>query len=220
MSDIEKCAAVIRGLEAKREVAAKRGRELMDERSAIALAAHTGDSKAEKRLTEVNAALALHADEVESLDAAIEAAGEKLAAAERAEADKEAKREAAELRHHVDELGEVFPWLDEKLEEAARAFVAIDRGFAQLRQSGVGPSDAQLRLGVASIIETWLHRLPQSWHNQLRDGVRFLAPGDRRSAVQYWTAIAASLNRQISSKLNDGGGAKQHATPKKSEKAA
>jgi hypothetical protein len=43
----------------------------------VALDAHTGDGKARKRLDEINAAVATHASELQSLDAALRAAGEK-----------------------------------------------------------------------------------------------------------------------------------------------
>jgi hypothetical protein len=198
MNEVDRATHVLNNLLQKREVLVARSVDLADERASIALAAHTGDSKASKRLLEITAALAVRASEVESIDAAIKAAGEKCAAAEQAEADKVAAAKAAELRKTKDELAEVFPYLDRHLEEAARAFVAIDRGFAQLRQSGVGPSDAQLRLGLTSVVEAWAMRLPKHVHNQLRDGVRFLPPAERHTASEYWARVRASLDNQIS----------------------
>jgi hypothetical protein len=56
---IEKAEAVVAELEAKRIKCVAHGTELQDERANVALAAHTGDVKARKRLDEINAALAV-----------------------------------------------------------------------------------------------------------------------------------------------------------------
>jgi hypothetical protein len=203
MNDIEKYEGLIAELTRKREACVQRGTELADERAGVALDAHIGDSKAAKRLVNINNALALHGSELESLDAAAKAAGEKLAAAERAKAQAAAQQRAEEAHKLVKELGACFPYLDRKLAEAANALIAINDGIAKLHQAGFAfPSDSQLRLGVAAIIQTWAHRLPRSWHDQLRDGFEFLAPGRRQTAVEYWAQIQASIDNQINQRLD------------------
>ena len=77
MTDVEKAAAVVRSLEEKREQCVRRGIELADARAAIALDAHTGNSKARKQLDEINGQIATHASELASYDAALRAAGER-----------------------------------------------------------------------------------------------------------------------------------------------
>src|SRR5262249_9734736 len=94
---VEKAETVIADLEAKRAACVKRGTELADERAAVALAAHTGDAKARKRLDEINAAIASHASELASFDAALKAAGERLLRAQSAEAKKRASKAANKL---------------------------------------------------------------------------------------------------------------------------
>jgi rubrerythrin len=84
---IEKAEATVASLEAKRAACVAHGTELADERSHVALAAHTGDAKARKRLDEINDDLAVHGSELASLDAALRAASEKLAQAKQAERD-------------------------------------------------------------------------------------------------------------------------------------
>jgi hypothetical protein len=114
-----------------------------------------------------------------------------------------AQQRAEEAHKLVCELGECFPYLDRKLAEAANALIAINDGVAKLHQAGFAfPSDSQLRLGVAAIIQTWAHRLPRSWHDQLRDGFEFLAPGRRQTAVEYWGQIQASIDNQINQRLD------------------
>jgi hypothetical protein len=58
---VEKAEAVVASLEAKREECVRHGVELQDDRANVALAAHTGDARARKRLDEINAAVAAHA---------------------------------------------------------------------------------------------------------------------------------------------------------------
>jgi hypothetical protein len=55
MNEVEQATHVLNNLRQKREVLVARGVELADERASIALAAHTGDNKASKRLLEINA---------------------------------------------------------------------------------------------------------------------------------------------------------------------
>jgi len=209
MSDMEH---VLNNLRQKREAIVARGRELSDERSAIALDAHSGNSRASKRLMEVNAALALHASEIEGIDAAIAEAEKRRVAAQAAEAQAADRQKAAEAQKLAHELAECFPYLDRHLTEAARALVAIHDGIAKLHAAGFAfPSDAQLRLGLTTVLQSWAHGLPRSLHDHLRDGFEFLAPGRRQSASEYWAAISPSLNNQITQRLPEAAREKENA---------
>jgi hypothetical protein len=204
MNDIEQAEHVLNNLRQKREAIVARGRELSDERSAIALDAHCGNAKASKRLMEVNAALALHTSEVESIDAALKAAGEKLAAAEHAAATAEARRRAEEMRKVVSELAPVFEYVDKHFKAAVDGLLAIESGFAQLRELGIKhPDDALVRLNVVACINTWGMRMPRNWYSELRDGMRFLAPHERKTFDAYWKAIEPMLQNTIRQRLGE-----------------
>jgi hypothetical protein len=137
------------------------------------------------------------------LDCAIFEARDRLRLAQESEARAADRQRAAEARKLTRELGECFPYLDRKLAEAANALIAINDGVAKLHAAGFQfPSDSQLRLNICAIIETWAMRLPKHFHNQLRDGVRFLAPHERKTAVEYWAQIQASLDNQINQRLD------------------
>src|SRR5262249_3766345 len=97
MTEVEKCETTNRDLEAKRAACVKRGTELAYERAAVALAAHTGDAKAAKRLAEIHTAIATHGSELASIDAAIKAAGDRLQRAQAAESQTQARKVAREL---------------------------------------------------------------------------------------------------------------------------
>jgi hypothetical protein len=194
---VAEAAETLDTLTHKREVCVQRGVELAGERDSIALAACTGDVKAAKRMTEIHSAIAAQSSELAAFDSALKSAGEELAAAQAAEQQAADRQLAEEAKKLARELGECFPYLDRHLTEAARALIAINDGFAKLHALGfAAPSDAQLRIGIATILQSWAHRLPRSWHEQLRDGFQFLGPLQRRTAAQYWSALEASLIRQ------------------------
>jgi hypothetical protein len=75
-TDIEKAEAVLADLDSKLIRLKQRGVELGDERSQIALAAHTGDAKARAHLDAVNAQIVTYHSESDSLFDAIKGAGE------------------------------------------------------------------------------------------------------------------------------------------------
>jgi hypothetical protein len=60
----------VAALEAKRAAAVQRARDLADERAAVRLHV-ASDPEARRRLSEINAALALHENELRNIDAAI-----------------------------------------------------------------------------------------------------------------------------------------------------
>jgi len=197
-SDIERAEHVLNNLRQKREVLVARGVELGEQRLQVSFAAHAdNDAKARRRLDEINREDALHGSELRSLDAAIAEASVRVSRAQAAEAQKVARERAAEARKLTAELAEVFPYVDRKLAEAADGLIAIEKGFAQLRALGIGPTDAQVRLNVTRALETWAHRLPRSWHEHLRDGLKFLAPRERQAFSEYWRAVEASLQNAI-----------------------
>jgi len=187
MNDIEKYQGLIVELERKRADCVQRGTELADERASVALSAHTGDAKAAKRLTEIHGFLGTQASELASFDAALKAAGEKLAAAQAAEARAADQARAEELRKHVDELSQIPAYIEKHLTAALKGLTAFERGVAELHQLGVAfPSDIQLRLGMTAVLGTWLQQLPKLWWNEIAAGLRYRAPADRKTAISYW----------------------------------
>lgn len=98
MTDVEKAEKIVADLEAKRAASIARGTALADERANTAFGAHTGDGKAAKRLEEIHIAIATHASELASLDAALRTATDKVDTARHAAAQAEDQNQARELR--------------------------------------------------------------------------------------------------------------------------
>jgi hypothetical protein len=197
MNDIEQAEKTLAGLKQKREALVAHGHSLGEAQGRISYSAHTGDKAARAKLDKLNGEAALHDSELRSLDAAIEEARSRVVAAEYAQEQAADRQKAEEARKVARELGECFPYLDRHLTEAARALIAIDDGFGKLRVLGFGPSDAMVRLNIVAVIQTWAMKLPKHFHNELRDGFRFLAPHERKTAEQYWKAIELSLSNSI-----------------------
>jgi hypothetical protein len=204
MSEIEKAEHVLNNLRQKRDALVAHGVELGEESAKISFAAHTGDTGARQRLNKLNAEIALHESELRSIDAAIAEAEKRLAGAERAEAQAADRVRAEEARKHIDELEQVFQYVDKHLGASLRGLIAIERGVEELHLKDVAfPSDTQLRLGIVAVIGTFLQQLPKTWWNELSAGLRYRSPADRQSAMSYWGQIEPSLRRQITQRTGE-----------------
>jgi hypothetical protein len=195
--------AVLTNLEVQREELVRARAADDAEMSRVSFAAH-----ASRELSAIEALRAIgergreRDQRLRELDCAILESRSRLAAAQAAEVAAVNRQRAAEARELVRELGECFPYVDKHLEAAANGLIAINDGIQKLHELGfASPTDNQARLNICAIIETWAMRLPKHFHNQLRDGVRFLAPHERKTGVQYWTAIELSLQNQIAQHL-------------------
>jgi hypothetical protein len=124
--------AIVADIEGRRAAAIKYGTDLADERANVALAAHTGDAKAALRLKEIHQLIAVHGSELTSLDAAIRAAGDKVAAAKAALACATERVRILDLKKQNDEMRKLGPWMD----EAVIDYVAGLRGL--LKVTGLG----------------------------------------------------------------------------------
>jgi len=205
MNEVQKSEAVIADLETKRAACVKRGTELADERAGVALDAHTGNAKARKRLDEINAAIAAHGSELASFDAAIAVAQRNVESAKANEAAAEQKRCAAEARVIVDRIDSLFASADVHFKQAFDALKAADARIEELHRLGFAfPTAVQLRANIIYALETCLMALPKYlWQELSRGGLRFLAPGQRRTFSQFWSQMSSSLGREIAARLGE-----------------
>ena len=205
MTEVEKCEATVRDLERKREACVRRGVELADERANVALAAHTGNVKARKRLDEINTAIATHESELASLGAAIKAAGESLKKAEAAAALEADRKLAGEARVIVDRIESLFASADLHFKQAFEALKAADGRIEELHQLGFAfPTALQVRMNARFAFMTYLVALPKYWWNEIQHaGVQYPSPAERRTFSQFWSQMSASLSRQITQRLGE-----------------
>jgi hypothetical protein len=140
-TDLEKAEAVVTRLEENRTACVKHGTELTDERNNVALAAHTGDAKARKRLNDINTALAVQASELASLDVALRAAGERVVVAQHAKARDERRTEIKRLQEHSKNVRAPGPFMDKGLENLRDGLIALSKNA-----SGIGRSHHQVAI--------------------------------------------------------------------------
>jgi hypothetical protein len=140
---VSKAQSVVVDLEKKREAAVKRGNQLADERANVALAAHTGDEKAAKRLQEIHQQIAVHGSELASLDAAIRAAGEKVTAAQAVLVRETQKVRAERLRVVSRVFTASMRRLDKHFNDFADELNNAEAIREQLQALGVGPTFEQ-----------------------------------------------------------------------------
>jgi hypothetical protein len=206
MNSIEQCQSTIQNLDAKLARVKQRSAEISAERDASAFAAHAGgDAKARAKLDKLTDEALRQNHEMASLEAALKTARQHLAEAEHAEATAEDRAKAQAAHKLMGELSDACRYLDQNMEAAAKALIAIERGITELHELGfASPSAVQLRLGVVQAIQSWAHLLPRSWHDAMRnDGLAFLPPGQRRGFLQYWQSVAPSLGNAIRQRLGN-----------------
>ncbi len=194
---IKEAEAIVTKLEAKRAACVKQGTELHDEQANIALSAHTGDAKARKRLDEINSEIAVHSSELQSLDAALRAAGDKLARAKEHEAKTEDRQRATALRRELGKFREHGAALD----AAAAAIAAHGRelqiALTNMRALGcASPNHQQVDVLGYHAMATALMQTP--WAKRFEH----LPPNQRRtfgSLIDAWsTAIENNIGARES----------------------
>jgi hypothetical protein len=188
-------------LQARRNACVQAGTELADERANVALAAHTGNAKARKRLDEINAAIATHASELASFDAAIKAAGERLHQAQAAEARDQDKVAAEALREVVSKIGERMRKADKYFAAAIGELNAANAELDQVHALGSAfPSKQQLAVNAIMALKTWLRNLPEHWH---REFIEALPPNQRRTFAAFWERMQGPLESSIAARLGE-----------------
>lgn len=190
MPNVKVAEKTLADLETKRTALIARGVALSEERQRISFAAHAGgDKEARKRLDAINAEAAVHASEVESIDAAIAEAKNHIATAQHAErtaADREAARE---LRKAFDQFVAQAAALDAALTLIAETSNAVTATLNAIHSLGSGaPTGQQWLVYGEMAMQSTLMRTP--WARAFRH----LAPRERRSftsLVRGWQASAA-----------------------------
>jgi hypothetical protein len=87
---------------------------------------------------------------------------------------------------------------------ALQGLLALDRELPKLHALGFpSPSHQQLRLAVVTAFATFVQRLPRTWGDEIRGGLRYPAPYERRGLADYWRAIEPSLQNAIAAKLGE-----------------
>jgi hypothetical protein len=182
-ASVTSAQAVVADLEAKRGVAIRRGTDLADERANVALAAHTGDEKAAKRLEEIHAAIVRHGSELASLDAAIRAAGEKVEMARAALARATERLRILDLKKHNDEVRKLGPWMD----RAVADYVGGLRGL--LKVPGLGlphPSTGQQVLMLYRCLLVALRGTPWEREFGVADSNDKRSFGSHAAIIEQW----------------------------------
>jgi len=200
---VGKAETVIADLEAKRAACVKRGTELADERAAVALAAHTGDAKARKRLDEINAAIATHASELASFDAALKAAGERLLRAQSAEAKKRASKAAKQLLTMADAIVQHAQSLDDANAIRVEASRAIADKLTEMRSlaHGIGlfvPSHEQLFAMASRADQTATMQTP--WAREVGE---HLPPNQRRNHMSYAQSWHVAITKSVAALVGE-----------------
>jgi len=205
-STLENAQKILNDLEAKKsELSASRA---SDEREleTISFAAHASeDQKALARLEALKQRAANREADMKSLDIALAVAKRNVETAKANEAAAEQKRLAGEARVIVDRIDSLFASADTHFKQAIDALRAADARIEELHRLGFAfPIALQIRANVIYALRTCLMPLPKYlWNELAQGGVRFPAPGERRTFSQFWAQMSASLGREIAARLGE-----------------
>jgi len=176
-----------------------KGVELGDERSSIALSAHTGDEKAKKRLGALNREIATHGAEVDSLLIAVKAAEDAVERGKQEEKYAAAAVDARALRDQYKRFVRLADVADEHLRSFVAAAGELKRTVDAIHclNSGSAPTSQQLlvfgEMAVrAAVMETMWSR-----------SVEFLAPNQRHTFPKLARGWAEPAIKAIDQLLGD-----------------
>ncbi|MGP0084902.1 MAG: hypothetical protein ACLP0B_14920, partial [Steroidobacteraceae bacterium] len=176
VTDVEQAEKIVADLTVARSVLVERGAALGETRKSLALDAHIGDAAARKKLDAINREAVSYGFEIELLEAAIAAAGERLDAARAAEAQREDRAQAKELRAAFDRFHKLAVELDKALATAVATSNAMKGELDEIHALGSPSPTGQQWLTYGEMaISSSLMATPWS------RAFRHLAPRDRRS---------------------------------------
>jgi len=206
LSELENAQTILNNLETKAaEMAASRAAD-ESELAALSFPAHAAsDQKALARLETIKQRAANREADMKSLDIALAVAKRNVETAKANEAAAEQRQHAGEARVIVDRIDSLFASADVHFKQAFEALKAADGRIEELHGLGFQyPTAVQLRANVIYALETSLMSLPKYlWQELSRGGLRFLAPGQRRTFSQFWSQMSASLGREIATRLGE-----------------
>lgn len=193
MNDVEAAEKTLASLSDKRDRAAARVREIAEERGAIAFNAHVdGDQKARKRLDQLNLDAATITSELAGIDAAIAEATTRLDRARHAEATKQDRQRAAELRKAYNHFIELSAELDAALALVVENAGAMKATVDEIHRLGGGAPTGQQFLTFGELaLQSSLMQTP--WARAFRH----LSPRERRTftaLARDWSGGATATN--------------------------
>jgi hypothetical protein len=202
MNDVEKAEAVIADLEQKRTKLIDHGRNIADERAAIGYEVHAGgDAKARVKLDKLNIDFALHAGEVESIDAALKTAGERLAQAQRDEASAEDRAAAAQAKSKYKRLAALGARMDEHALALSMAAGEAAGLVNELHALGCPmPTGAQFQTYMSIATSTAIMSLP--WSRNFDH--RFLSPNEKRKFGPLLSGWSNAVLPALEARLGNG----------------
>lgn len=202
---VEIAERTLRVLQEKHDRLAEAGKADDAQAADLAFKAHTGDLRAAAQIETLTDRSLKREYELKSIATAISVAQQKLNEAKQAEAQAADRKQAEEAREIADRVDMLFASADKHLALAFDALKAADGRIEELHRLGFTfPTANQVRLNASFALQTYLMALPKYWWNELNhSGIRFLAPGERRTFSQLWARMVEPITRGIAARLGE-----------------
>jgi chromosome segregation ATPase len=196
-TEVEAATKTLNSLMDQREQLLGRSARLTSDRQALAYAAHTGDAKAKERLRKLNEESITHNAELESLDAAIAEATQRLATVKDAEVQQADRAQAAQLRDKLAKFKELGEVLDDCFVDFKSAAIEMKQVVDEIHRLGCATPDDQLyEVNCDLAFKTAVQGTP--FWSQDFPALRSHERKTFRSLVAAWaSSIEANIERRL-----------------------
>ena len=211
MTNIQDAEKTIGDLIQKRTAAEVRLIDIATQRRANSFAAHAdGDAKAKKVLDALAIDTVKATADLESLDAALAVARERLASAQAAAAIEADRVQALELREKLAKFKELGERVDDACWDLSKSLNEMIAALHEIHVLGQASPTAEIfRVNGVMAIKTMLQSLPQSWVSDFE--FQRLQPVQKKSMKGLADGWATMIERNVSARLGDDNSAKQEA---------
>lgn len=135
-------------------------------RQEVSYAAFTGDKNARAKLDRINQEAAMIGQEIESVEAAVREAGNRLVTARQDEASAASHAKAEQIAELNIKLKEHLDNADDAFSDGIESVLDAGKTLSELHSLGVAsPTDALFRINAVIAVKTVLQQLPNNWIN-------------------------------------------------------
>jgi hypothetical protein len=202
-SDIESATKTLNDLLDQREQLTGNAGRLIEQRRKLSYAALAArDKAAQDKLRKINDEALSYETQLQSIDAAVDEARQRLAQAEQAAALATDHANAARLREKLEKFLEQGLLVDDALWDLARAvnlMIGLLNDMHRLGQAA--PTSDQFRVNAVMAIKTMLQELPQTWVRDFE--FARLAPGQKKKFKDVCADWHAMIEAGVSARFGE-----------------
>jgi hypothetical protein len=202
LTAVELAEKTLRDLHETKDALTHRIKLLSDQKQKISFAAHTGDKGARAKLNAIIIEAGIHGGELESIEAALQEANQRLVAARAAEALAANRKQALALRDMNAKMTELAQQADDAAWDYISSLLAIKTLNEEMHKLGAErPSSEQVRVNLVIATKSMLQALPSNWVTEF--GFSLLLPSQKKTPKAIVAAWHDSIETDIARRLGE-----------------